>query len=241
MKIIFNAFLIIFLFIGSAYINKETQDVKGDFQKISKVFSENKNISFKMSYLLYRNYKSSVPIEVKNGYFKRIGDKQFVNIDGFLTLYLKDMLLVVDSTNKTILIGNPIKFDMKSLNIFPLDSMKKFYSNMEVLSEDKTTKTVKLQIAKNIVSPTNAISISYNKESYFVNKIVLFYREKIKFNESDKETTQMRLEVVLSDYQKVDDSKDFEFSSNHYIQKQKHKYVGVGIYKSYKILDQRYK
>lgn len=232
----FSVFIIFF-----SANKKDNAELIKDIQKINNNFFDNKHVSFKISYLLFENYTSTKVFEQKEGFYLRNDNEHLTNIDGFLYVYLKDMLLVVDSSSKTILIGNPVKFDAKSLNLFPISGKTNYYSKIDVISDNEKSKTVKFNIASNIVSPTNSVMITYNKSNFFVNKIVLYFREKVTLDDKAKTKTQLRLEIILNNYVNDKNLSFQSISASQYIQKSNQSYIGIGKYKNYKVLDQRYK
>lgn len=220
-------------------ISLKAQNIDSEIESLNKVFLEKNWLSFNIDYHLYENYTSRSIMESKSGNFVREGEVRRTNIDGFLNVFFKDMLLIVDSTNKTILIGNPVSFGVSSLGFLPLDSMRRMYSAIKIISNKSGKRTLVFLVAPNIVSPTDKIEITYNAENYQIERIVLYYREKVKLNNEDTEGTKMRLEVLFSQYIEPGEKPKQSIFPHLFIEKKQKTYVGAGQYKDYKIIDQR--
>lgn len=229
-------------FIWIVVMNANSQNVKQDVLKINEAYSKFNDLSMSIIYNVYANASSSVPAESETGSFKQHGSLRYSRIKEIESLQNKEYLVVVDNEEKVIVVGNPVKFNPKKITMLDLDTAFAKCSSVKFIDNSISQNGYKLMFKPTIVSEFDAIDLYFNKKSFLVEKMVFYYREKIKINEADENSVKEKpkLEVIFSNMNfKTEPDINF-FSEGRFIEKKKGKYFPVSAYNQYNLIDQKF-
>lgn len=221
--------------------NLFAQNAKEDIIKINQAYADkNSHLSMEVSYNLYNNYASKQIAETKKSMVKKQGDFHHVTMDGIETIMTKNFVIVVDPSEKIILLGNPVKADEK-LMMVNLEKITEQCSSVDYIEVSANSGGYKLSFKKEVNSNFEMVDVIYNKQSYMPEKMVLYYRNAMPLNPEDPNSKKdkVRLEIV---FDKVDHHPKLDkavFNESYYITKVKGKEEPTEKYKGYKILNQK--
>lgn len=229
-------------FICIMAMNTNSQNAKQDVLKINEAYSKFNDLSMSITYNVYANAASSIPAESETGSFKQHGSLRYSRIKEIESLQNKEYLVVVDNEEKIIVVGNPVKFNPKKITLLDLDTAFAKCSSVKFIDNNTGQKGYKLMFKQNIVSEFDAIDLYFNKKSFLVEKMVFYYREKIKINEEDENAVKEKpkLEIIFSNMNFKTIADINFFSEARFIEKKKGKYYPVSAYNQYNLIDQKF-
>lgn len=223
-------------------MNAHSQNVKEDVMKINEAYSKFIDLSMNITYNVYANAASTLPAESETGSFKQHGNLRYSRIKEIESLQNKEYLVVVDNEEKIIVVGNPVKFNPGKITLLDLDTAFAKCSSVKFMDNNASQKGYKLMFKTNIVSEFDAIDLYFNKKSFLVERMVFYYRERIKINEADENSVKEkpRLEIIFSNMNFKTVSDINFFSEARFIEKKKGKYYPVSAYNQYNLIDQKF-
>lgn len=220
----------------------KTQNAKEDILKINEAYSKFTDLSMSITYNLYANFSATKTSETETGLYKQFGKLRYNKLKNIESIQNKEYLIVIDNEDKKIVIGNPVRFDYKKVTMIDLDSIFKSCSNIKLIDNIPEQKGYKLSFKPDIVSEHDAIELYFNRKTYLVEKLVFYYRRKIRVNENDENSPKEkpRLEIVFSKFNFHPEKDNNLFLEASYFEKNKNKYYPVKKYVEYEIIDQKY-
>ncbi|OFY82814.1 MAG: hypothetical protein A3F72_01645 [Bacteroidetes bacterium RIFCSPLOWO2_12_FULL_35_15] len=222
-------------------LNVYSQNAKQDMIKINEAYSKFNDLAMNITYNLYPNYTATSPVETETGSFKQHESLRYSKLKGIESLQNKEYLVVVDNEEKLIVVSNPVKFNPGKITMVDLDKAFTNCSSIQFIDNKSALSGYKLTFKETIVSEFDAIDLYFNKKTFLVEKIVFYYREKIRVNEYDESSPKEKpkLEIVFSnmDFKTISDLTFF--SENRFIEKRKGKYFPVSIYTNFEVFDQK--
>lgn len=209
MKQPFLKVIIVFVFVMIT-VRIYSQTDFHELDSISNVYKKARTFHFDLKYKLFKDYNTKVESEAftmsvyqnNDSYFsKRVENEVLIN---------EKYALIVDHENKVVLIDKYMKAgkrDEKAIAEMGIDSILK-----KIAVELKEQKDYKVNVSQKELNDKEkqytfhypkgeytAVAIDYNRTTFFINKVTLFYREKISVIEGQPETApRIEVDYVLS-------------------------------------------
>lgn len=225
---------IFFILICLSGVN-QAQDAKSDFTKINLRYNESKNLNMKVCYELFQDYTSIVPFQKMDGLVKRKGDNMIYKLGPLEVMHNKRFEVIANDEFKQIAM---------------LEHKTKLFEWDEKLFLTRFDQTLQVYEKVNFSSKKNAgvydiktkggqftrIIIEFDKKTYAINKMVLYYRDAQILNEygTGKKDTP-RIEITYSDINLNANLPDGDFSESKYVAYSGGKYTCTSPYKGYKL------
>lgn len=222
---------VLFFSLNTGYVF--SQKPKEDILKINKAYMD-KKITMKLSYSLYKNHAAKNVFQTESAEVKQNGDLNWTRIGPVESITNETYSLIVNHKQKRItMLGKKLNTKSKTNPLgMNLDSILQRCKKVEF------KKVNEHQNAYEFVFPFSEYSkviIVYNNKTFFIEKMVLFYQEKKKFDESGKEEAP-RLEITCSEIKTNSRFAANDFSYDNYIEKNKNnKWVCKPAYKAYSV------
>lgn len=214
------------------------QDAKTDILRVDQAYRAVKSLSVKMTYRLYATHDTKTVTDVQEGEYKKQGNHHRTRIAGVETLWDKDYTIVCDRNNEMIVIGNPVKVDIKPFQV-SLDSLLKICSKV-VATENATQRTYRLEFANSRFAEYTAMDVYINRNTWMIDRMVLFYRQSVALNaEKPDEKYPPRLEISYTDIRQNITFDEDEFAVSRYIETVKGKIKCAAAFSTYRLFNQK--
>jgi hypothetical protein len=235
----YNIRLFIFLLIGVLPV--QAQNAKADILRINAAYSKFTDMSMNITYKVFLNPTTTLPYETEVGIYKQHGNLRYSKLKEIESLQNTNYLIVADNEQKRIVVGNPVKFNPAKITLMNLDTALSTCSTVTYINSSTEQGGYRMVFKPTIVSQFDIIELYFNKKTYVVEKMVFFYRQKMKLAiEEDAIAENPKLEIRFSkfDFGKINDE-DF-FSEKKFIERSDKKYIASAAYSGYKIVDQKF-
>ncbi len=215
------------------------QAVSEELKKIKAADLACINASMNISYNVYTNYITQVPFDKLKGVYKKNGQNYFSDIGGILTVRNDKIVFSVDTISRLIILGDHQK-QLYRLGIVDLDTLVPFFVKTTVADLKNGQRMITMVFKDE--HEYEKIQLFYNPETYFVNKLILFYSNEQSLDEEEDLTEEKpRLEI---NYQNINTTSIVplsDFSEKKYLQLLPNGAIGVDKYAEYEIMDDREK
>ena len=186
-----------FLLISTA-IYAQYPSAQETLSKVETYYQTVNEYSLQVEYKMYRGYSGNEVTESYKGFMSKFGDISQTEILGSQILQFPEAQLVIDSKNKTLTYRKTSR-DVAQKLPMDISTFLKFYE--ETATNIKGNILIYEMKLKNsqIPLPYNRLLIHVNKDTYEIEKQVLFFATKVPFvDESGKETLDSaRMEITL--------------------------------------------
>jgi len=246
-KLKYNSCIILFFFFASAvnaqvakpeYVGRT--DMAKVFKQINNWFINTPIYSLSVTHASYESYKTTIPVEKAAGYFKKNKNNYHSFLIGIHTIQNKTYKIVIDSSEKIILVANPDKLIWNTYTTSDYDTLLKTCATIKVttVGNDKL-----YRMDFNSESPIAWYEFLINPNG-LPKEIVWYYNQEIKKDEEDEasEKVKPRVSITFSNYNSsavLDYNK--EFNEGIYFTNTNNKISLTEKYKNYKLNDQRVK
>ena len=232
--------LILFFVVLSLADVAFSQNMKEDIRKVNLVYDKNDKISMDIIYNAYETYESSRIADTYVGSMKRNGKNYYSKILDIETVYTDKYALVINKEKKQLIVNNPIMFNNSNVTMVDVDESFNSYSEVKEKTETATQKVYYFKVKKNIITNVSAFDIYINKETFFVEKAVIYYAHELKSNPNDanEKYKKPRLEIVFNN---ININPTFEagfFDYNSYITAKGTEFKLTDTYKDYNLSNQ---
>lgn len=230
------------LMLLSLFFSAAAQNAKQDILKINETYTSLEDLSMDITYTLFPSAKSKVPAETHAGCFKQHGIMKYSKVKDIEAVHNKNYSLVIDNDDKLIVVANPAKFSASKITMLDLEKSLSLCSSVEFIGTTGNQSGYKLVFKQNAPSEYDAVELYFNKKTFLVEKLVMYYRQTIKLNEEDPNSAKdkPRLEIAFSNasLKKITDISFF--LEEKFIEKKKGKYYTASAYNSYQLIDQKF-
>lgn len=231
--------LLSFLLITSAKTT-HAQNASEDFKKVRAAYDAAPAISMDVLYKSYPDYTTTVENDSQSGSFKRQGSNLYSNLLGIETLQNSQFNIIVENNSKKLVILDPAK---ASVNISPVnvDSVLSMCSSVKFIEGAGNQRIYKLSFDKLTSFQYSTIDFCINKETFLIDKIVLYYRDAVNFNYEDKEAPKKkpRLEIIYKNINTHAVFTNEQFSEKKYITVSENAIKPTGTYSAYELINQK--
>lgn len=238
------AFLIVMSFLSIAAGNGGDWSVlsQEEFGKVFKqqevFYKEKTSYDLNIWHASYENFSSTIPYERMEGFFKRDGKNYHSFLMGIHTIQNSRIKIVVDSSDKKIMIANPDDA-FQPIATKDLANNLKGYNSIKVRSIENG-KIYRIEYKENIGSLSALEYVTAANGT--ITKMVMYYNE-LSYDpgfRKKEEKYKPRMEVEFRDYKPGAKNNKEDFDEGKFIALQGAKYKGIGKYESYRIFDTRY-
>ena len=171
-----RSYYILALFVAS---NTIVFGQKEDFIKINEAYKNAPNLSAKIQYQLFANYTTNYITQKEDGEIKKQGDMLYSKIGKIESIKSASYLLVVDEEEKILQLTAVDKKEKKGKKEEALFSNPEEY--LKLCDKVEFKKVNELQDSYTLsdcsLSDYQKITIIYNKQTHFIEKMILYYSE----------------------------------------------------------------
>lgn len=214
----------------SAFFCLGAQDAKTDLQAINKAMGVE-------SYSAKLNYKSYLDGQLTENLASEIKvnkTKYKLTIGNIVKINNGKINLTIDKLNGILALSANEVPGLMLKNLPPLDSfLSRAISTSYTKTEDQGTYIFSLKGYKE-----KRVEISFDLKSFELKRIYVVLADGIEDNEGKDH--EQAIEIIYKTFIKNSDIPASTFSTEKYVRKQGKKYIPVGEYKSYKIIDLLY-
>lgn len=215
------------------------QQLKEDVRKVNETYAKTKTVSMKIHYRLFQNYATAIPFEDKTGTFIRQGQNYFSQLLGITTVQNGSVKLSVSDADKTIIVSDADRKIAAPSNVM-IDSLIKRCSKVEFTDLGEGRKLYRLRFEKTAFFEYDMIDLQFGS-NYFIEKIVLFYREAVVLDETagNMKKEKPKLEISYSEINTQPVVAADQFSETKYIRKSGKTFVPATAFANWKVLNYR--
>lgn len=214
------------------------QNADSDFKKINEAYLTNKNISMKIVYEIFKDYKSSKPFKSESGELKQNGFLQYKRTGNIETIQTTKYFLSVNHDQKVISLSSLHVVDtVNFLSQFYDPKVVSYYlakcKEKKFHKENSRLNSYYLEMAD---SNQDAIKIYFNSKTFFVEKLVMYFRRKINVEQnSDGVKQRPRIEITYYDIELNKTYKLEEFAYDKFLYQKGVKWLAKQQYEAYKV------
>jgi len=209
------------------------------FKKINDWFINTPTYTLSVTHASFEDHKTPNPAEKSTGYFKKENSNYHSFLIGVHTIQNKKYKIVVDSSQKIILVSNPDKLIWNNYAVADFDSILQICSTIKVFSSGQD-KLYRLDFNKE--STIAYYEFLINTEG-MLKEIVWYYNKEMKIDEDDENSKAVkpRVSISFSNYNTSEQlNYNNEFEESNYFTIKDNKFIVSEKYKMYKLFDQRY-
>lgn len=234
-----NKMAMIAVFIFST-VNVLAQNAKEDIKAINAFYQKHKKISMEVKYIVYPSHMSVAAYETTEGSVKKDGNNFFQKMGEVVTMRNTKYQIAVDPYNQHIIVGTAPSGSAAPLAAADLDSLIKYALNVTVMPLQNNVRRMTFSFPD--ANEFEKVEIFYSTETFFVQKMLLFFSQEISMDDEGKQPEQKpRMEIR---YSNLNTNPVFEanlFSEKNYFDLKGTKLVATGKYNNYQLFDQRLK
>lgn len=222
--------------------NAFCQKVSDELKKINGAYEKLLKVQVDVTYNVYQNHLSTVPVEVTKGVIKKENTNIYSSVGDVTTISNSKYYFSVDEGSNTLVVSN-IRAERKQSSAFftDLDTLLSYCRSSVIKPYDASTNRIILSLNEDL-GEIEKIEFFYNKNSYLLNKIILFYGYEISIDDEGLKPEQKpRMEI---EYHKYDTAPKFSaliFSEKDFFYVEKGALRPADKFKNFTILDQRIK
>ncbi|MFN5442754.1 MAG: hypothetical protein ACK48V_00840 [Crocinitomicaceae bacterium] len=216
-----------------------SQDNKSkDLVKLNKEYSKRSSIQMQTVYQGFSSYTSKDPVDTQYGIVKQQGENVYYQIGKLESLHNSECNVIVDEEDKMItllkIVSKSESPDLEQV-MGLVEKVTKNLNSVSLVTLDNSHREYRIVIPSN--SEYSEVRIVYDFKLWLVKKIILYYTTPISVEEGGKKD---KPRLVIS-YKHIDLDPTFsksEFSIERFVKKVGDRYLGVGKYMGYKVMNQ---
>jgi hypothetical protein len=217
-----------------------SQNFKDDLAKINNAYLTVKEFSMDIDYKVYSDNSFAVPLETQHSFLYKKDDCQYTTWEDNLILVTSDYSILIDTTEREILVSKSEKFDAGRLTMLNFDSLSK-NKNITVNFEKVNAEVAhyKIVFSNRVVSEYDEMDIYFNVKTFFLDKLGLLYRRSIPLKESDPKSkfVKPRLEIQFALMNLHPKFRPNLFSEKRFFKKENGKLEVSNEYKEYQLIN----
>ena len=232
MKILYTTFFIALTAFSFA------QNASEDFKKMNKYYLSHEHISMDIEYLFYENHQSKKAIDVQWAKYKKSGSKFYYAMDGITTIQNDKHKLVLNSSNKIILVTKKQKeIDSKVFTGATMDSVLTLCKRIDYTKMEGGKKHYVLTYKSSNYFPYKKLVIVLNSNNS-LSKMIYYYNRAINYTPDENDVEEApRMEIVYKNTStKV--IATYQYSLSKYVKIQGKKISAVSKYLNYRLINQ---
>jgi hypothetical protein len=227
--------LILLLFLVIFSIAGFCQSLAEDILRVNSAYQNHAKYSMILEYYLIQS-NDTVKTRIANpGFLLKFDDILYTKISNNESFYNDSLSIYVNTEEKKVTIGNPIKLKVKGIGLPDIDSLINVGGTFTLISEDTKEKVYLMTPKTNVFVPFSSIELHISKTNYFYSKLVIW-------SKSRSANSQEQTGFVV-DFKNIDldpDIKAANLKLEAYITNSNNgKPALAGKYKDYKLIDLR--
>ena len=216
----------------------QAQVLREDISKINKTYEQYEELAFNVSYALYDQHVGGELVQLEKGYFHKSGDLLKNKISAFTTIQNDDYSLIIDDEEKNIIISEIYTKKPRGkqeMHLVQLDTLLKLCTEVNSTPIDDQQFLHSMKLKSNEFSQ---VDITYDRQQYLINKIVIYYKgEKKVFGEEDTPISQPRVEIIYTDFDGKPDFPKDAFTYQPFLTQKAGQLSCNADYKNYEFID----
>jgi phage-related holin len=235
-------FVVHFLMLPKLYSQKTTNSSYAELFKINQAYLKYEDLSMDLVCNYYSNYTTSKIEETALGKVKKKGVMQWSVMLGTETLVTKDYTVVIDSSEKMLMVGNPMKKLTQAITLIDIENISKLCKEIKYKDINSKQGCYKITYKPQVNISYEQVDLIYNKTTYLADKMVFYYKQDMT-NEglfgTKKTNEKPRLEITFS---KIDTDTKISvefFSESKYFTIKRGKITPSSKYINYHLINQK--
>jgi len=196
-------------------------------------YSSSATYSFVITHAIYAGHTASTPYEEKKGYVKKFTGGSHSNVIGIHTLQNKDHKIIIDSSQKLIVVANAIKDSEKGFSPEELQAALKNCVALK-LAEHGKLKSLVIECDKN--SAITSYKLDIEKDGR-LRAVTLLYAREVK--SPTGALVKPKMIIGFDKYGTGVSAEKGELNEGKYFKKENNELFVSDAYKGYTLLDQR--
>ncbi len=210
------------------------QDIRSDLKQINRNYYQNPNCLFYKVKILYYDVldPSDIYDSLAAKYYKQ-NLNIYMDLDEMEMLLNEEYHIIADNKYKNLLVSkNAIQKPTNySLDIIDTLIFSNNYS-IKLVNVDNSTVEILLSFENSVVM--DSAIIKYDKNNYFINELILYYKHSGIFHQEDFEFFKPVIHIHFIEQKFITYQPEL-FHIDRYVLKQDSQYVGKGKYKNYTV------
>ncbi|HXC03313.1 MAG TPA: hypothetical protein VNZ86_01100 [Bacteroidia bacterium] len=231
-RILLIARLSLFFFVFSSFKTDEGKQGKEDLVKMNMKYGQSKSMSMHIAVKVFENKSQASDPTVYSGIMKKSKEGYYSSLKGLTTLMNDHCSLLVDDNQKLIVYGTGSAKNMNAFqekDIAPmLDSM--LYKNNKVELKSSGAGSKVYQITTGTGSFYEKMEVRLGVPNYTLDEIIYYYK-------TTEEAPGSKVVVSYSSVNLDAPLSSSDFSEKKFVEKKGSRFVGIGKYAGYKIID----
>lgn len=215
------------------------EDAANELVLLNKKILKNNCYSFKVNYTSYSEHNETKAFESQNGLVIKDGINLYSKLNGAITIQNKDLRIVIDSIKQFVKITNPLEGQEPNFNI---NDYIKILKICKVVMRKEVDKVIAFRFEPKATKGIVAQEIYFGEE--FLSKSVIYYVNEHNIRENNeiiKQTVHPKLEIIISDFKKLEKVNKNVFKTDDVITFSKNGIELKERYKAFKFFDGRFK
>ena len=207
------------------------------FESTSNWFKNTPSYSLDVTHASFENYTTDVPSDKITGYFKKEGGNYHSFLMGIHTIQNKQYKIVVDTSEKIIMVANP---DQLTFISYTQEDYKVFLKNSTATRKIKTGRYTFYKVELPEENPMSSYELLVDEKG-LLREVKWYYNKEVKMDANDPESAvKPSMSISFSGYQESPVFNYAEtFSEAPYFAQKDGKLQLAPAYMSFKLLDQR--
>lgn len=224
----------------------QSGDVLADMKRLNKKFSSHR-YNYTLNFKLYETYSSIHPVEVQQMDIKSFDLMINMYNPHFQVIKNKDHYLYVNFDNKLMMLNTVYSYskELKMVKEFEgmlnIDTLLSSYESVKELGVKNGQKTYRFKYSG--MSKFNYSDISFNTQTYIIEKVIMYYRNNADELNIDHQTSSKksipRLEMTFSQFKEQRTMNKEFFELTKFISLNRKKVAVKAPYSTYKFIDNR--
>ena len=170
-------------------------DIPTIVKKLNEAYQANGNMSVTTTYKMYANFTTTTAAQTLTGNLKKKGEQMSYKLENVERLESLHRRILVNHDSKTVIVqANDV--DRKTY-VMDLELEKYLNSKTQGQVQDQGTQLLLSMPVK--LPDVEKVDMYINKSTFLINKLVVYYRQAIRFNAADESTPKQkpRMEIAF--------------------------------------------
>ena len=223
--------VLIIPFISSA------QNLAEDLQRMDQAYADAEQLTMQVSYEVFRNATAQEPIQVEKGQIVRRGNQSYQKIGAVETITTAEYQLVADHTHQAVILAAGVNTPTSAgtLSVEQLQTLLQLCDSVEYKAIDPQHMQYTLLIPS---SEYQKITITLDRQHYWIKKMVLHYRHGRKFTDAAGAPEAPRLEMTFGNISTRKKVPQDTFAYQNFLDKSHNRYTLNKTYQHYQLINQ---
>jgi len=235
--------LIVFFLPLISTAQQANTSVAEGLHEVNQAYLKTASLRMNVNYVLFPSYTSTVPFESEKGVFMKQGRNTYSDLLGIVSLTNAGISLTIDSNEQTIVATDPPDNSMMNPSLVNIDSALRVCNSVTADPSGDQLMLYKLRFDNLSFSDYNAIDVYVNKQTHFIDRLILYFRTEVDLDETDnsKLKDRPRLEISYTSISTSPVFKSGQFSETPYIRISAKKMTCTPAYATYRLINNKLK